>query len=139
MIEKTKQIKIVENWLFFFICTVSFLSGLFSILILNLIEAKDKISTEKQMNSFKLLQAACEDRKIRFFVKIGDKYYQDVDLRPSAAILNFPSSKKSSNISIFLIGLDGGIKYHWNHQIEPRNIFEKIDAMPMRIGETKNK
>lgn len=103
------------------------------------IEAKDKISTEKQMNSFKLLQAACEDRKIRFFVKIGDKYYQDVDLRPSAAILNFPSSKKSSNISIFLIGLDGGIKYHWNHQIEPRNIFEKIDAMPMRIGETKNK
>ncbi len=103
------------------------------------IEAKDKISTEKQMNSFKLLKAACEDRKIRFFVKIGDKYYQDVDLRPSAAILNFPSSKKSSNISIFLIGLDGGIKYHWNHQIEPRNIFEKIDAMPMRIGETKNK
>jgi len=103
------------------------------------IEVKDKISAEKQMNSFKLLQAACEDRKIRFFVKIGDKYYQDVDLRPSAPILNFPSSKKSSSISIFLIGLDGGIKYHWNHQIEPRNIFEKIDAMPMRIGETKNK
>ncbi len=103
------------------------------------IEAKDKISAEKQVNSFKLLKAACEDRKIRFFVKIGDNYYQDVDLKPSAPILNFPSSTKSSNTSIFLIGLDGGIKYHWNHQIEPRNIFEKIDAMPMRIGETKNK
>lgn len=103
------------------------------------IEVEDKISAEKQMNSFKLLKEDCEDRKIRFFVKIGDKYYQDVDLRPSAPILNFPSSKKSSNISIFLIGLDGEIKYHWNHQIEPRNIFEKIDAMPMRIGETKNK
>ncbi len=103
------------------------------------IETKDKISAENQLNSFKLLKADCENRKIRFFVKIGEKYYQDVDLKPSSPILNFPSSKKSSNTSIFLIGLDGGIKYHWNHKIEPKNIFEKIDAMPMRIGETKNK
>ena len=50
MIEKTKQIKIVENWLFFFICTVSFLSGLFALIILNLIEAKDKISFRDEGN-----------------------------------------------------------------------------------------
>jgi len=50
MIERTKQIKIVENWLFFFVSIVSFLSGLFVILILNFLEAKDKISFRDEGN-----------------------------------------------------------------------------------------
>ena len=77
--------------------------------------------------------------KIIFFVKIADQFYQGSELRQSPPILNFPYASKSSTVSIFLIGLDGGIKQQWNQLILPNVVFQKIDAMPMRISESKQK
>lgn len=103
------------------------------------IETNDKKTAEKLLESFKAVEAECDIRKIKFFIKIVDTFYQGLELKQSPPIHNFPAESKSSTISIFLIGLDGGIKQQWNQQIVPKIVFQKIDAMPMRISESKQK
>ena len=50
LIEGHKETKIVDNWLYFFVGMVSFLGGLFALIILNLLDARDKISFRDEGN-----------------------------------------------------------------------------------------
>ena len=50
LIEGSKQTKTVENWLYLFVGIVSFLSILFALIVLKLLDAKDKISFRVEGN-----------------------------------------------------------------------------------------
>ena len=50
LIEGSKQTKTVENWLYLFVGLVSFLSILFALIVLKLLDAKDKISFRVEGN-----------------------------------------------------------------------------------------
>ena len=47
--------------------------------------------------------------------------------------------KKHPERSIFLIGLDGGIKQKTDILFQPEELFKIIDAMPMRASEIRRK
>ena len=48
-------------------------------------------------------------------------------------------SNPSSAFQVLLIGLDGGIKERRSDTISAEELFQKIDAMPMRLSELRSK
>ncbi|MEM7519319.1 MAG: DUF4174 domain-containing protein [Planctomycetota bacterium] len=38
-----------------------------------------------------------------------------------------------------LVGKDGGIKRRWSEPLEPQEVFELIDVMPMRRSEVRRR
>jgi hypothetical protein len=53
--ERPKETKIVENWLYFFVGIISLLSVLFALMVLNILDAKDKMSFRDEGNILFLL------------------------------------------------------------------------------------
>lgn len=98
------------------------------------IEAADKSKAYKQLASFKKSIEENEDRKLLFFVKIANTYFEGLDLTKVEHIKNFPSKPKGYDYNVTLIGLDGGVKSQWENQVEASVVYAKIDGMPMRIG-----
>jgi len=47
--------------------------------------------------------------------------------------------RSKSPFSIMLIGLDSGIKLQKNELLRSKALFDKIDSMPMRQSELRNK
>ncbi len=103
------------------------------------IESNKKSEAIKQLSVFKHLEKENADRKLEFFVKIEDKYFRGLDLQPVYFLKNFPKAKNKIDFAVTLIGLDGGVKNQWFFQVKSLVIFQKIDAMPMRLGEIENR
>jgi hypothetical protein len=101
------------------------------------IEAEDKIEAVKQVASFKQSIEENEDRKLLFFVKIANTYFEGLEFTQVANIKNFPSKLKGQEYTVTLIGLDGGVKNQWEEQINASLVYTKIDGMPMRLGRIK--
>jgi Domain of unknown function (DUF4174) len=101
------------------------------------IEAEDKIEAVKQLASFKKSIEENEDRKLLFFVKIANTYFEGMEFTQVAYIKNFPSKLKGHEYTISLIGLDGGVKNQWEERVEASEVYARIDGMPMRLGRLK--
>ena len=101
------------------------------------IEAIDMSQALEQITNFKQAIKGNQERKILFYTKILNSYYEGLELNEIEKIKNFPSNQNKNNLIITLIGLDGGMKYKWNETIEPIVVFQKIDAMPMRVYENR--
>jgi hypothetical protein len=101
------------------------------------IEADDKIDAIKQLASFKISIEENEDRKLKFFVKISNTYFEGLELTKVEHIKNFPSKLKGHGYTVTLIGLDGGVKNQWEERVEANVVYAKIDGMPMRVGRIK--
>lgn len=102
------------------------------------IEAIDKKEAVQQLASFNKLKKENVERKLKFFVKVSNAFFEGLEMNQVADIKNFPIKLKSQKFSIILIGLDGGIKNRWHEQVNATEIYGKIDAMPMRMGENKD-
>lgn len=101
------------------------------------IESSDLGLAKVQLSKFSMMAKENEARKLKFLVKVNEEYYEGIDLKPIKYIKNFPTKKKQASFSIALIGLDGGQKNTWLEPIESIVIYDKIDAMPMRLGEMR--
>lgn len=101
------------------------------------IETNDKSEAIKQLSSFNKSGNENLERKLKFFVKISNTYFEGLELLQVDHIKNFPTKLKAHKFSMALIGLDGGIKHRWHKQTEATEIYQKIDAMPMRMSEYK--
>ncbi len=101
------------------------------------IEALDKIEAVKQVASFKQSIEENEDRKLLFYVKIANTYFEGLEFTKVGHIKNFPSKLKGHEYTISLIGLDGGVKNQWEERVEASEVYARIDGMPMRLGRIK--
>lgn len=103
------------------------------------IESSKKSNALRQLSVFKHLEKENADRKLEFFVKIEDRYFRGLDLQPVYFLKNFPKVKDKTDFAVILIGLDGGIKNQWYFQVKSQEIYQTIDAMPMRLGEIRDR
>ncbi|WP_215226855.1 DUF4174 domain-containing protein [Echinicola shivajiensis] len=83
-----------------------------------------------------------EERKL-FIYQINDDQYKE-GLSPDSTwnkikTINDKFIVLKSKFEIILIGLDGSVKLRQNKYLAPHQLFGKIDSMPMRRQELKNK
>ncbi len=93
----------------------------------------------KQSALLKKEKAGLLERKLLVYHFTKEEYQKgvttDKNWLPVQHKLNF--LPKNNSFSIYLIGLDGGIKMGKNEIVEPATIFALIDGMPMRRAELK--
>lgn len=55
----------------------------------------------------------------------------------AAAVARRYDLRMASGISAALVGKDGGVKHRWSREVAPSEVFDLVDAMPMRIREVR--
>lgn len=102
---------------------------------------------QQQISALGELDSDFEDRKLLVVDVRTDKY--SIRNRPKMSQMSnlWKTNKtmysqygiKGKQFSVVLIGLDGGVKLRQAKVLERDQLFERIDAMPMRSAEIKNK
>lgn len=80
-----------------------------------------------------------QERKIAYFI-FGDSVISNIDTSFSPAYLQQIKNKYKMGYKdsmYVLLGLDGGVKLRKEEPLDWANIFQAIDAMPMRQSEKK--
>ena len=108
-------------------------------ILIILADSPNNKTFKKQFDQLLQVQKGLKDRKlvIYLFTPSG----QNCDLQ----LLNFVSNtqrysdlkKFKNDFEILLVGLDGGIKLHQNTLLPAQQLFDRIDAMPMRAQELR--
>lgn len=108
-------------------------------LVLILVDKTDDENYHKQLKELKNQMEGVEERKIlvyhitpeRFKVGLSDEKWEESET-------DYERYKKTnSQPEIILIGLDGGVKLRAEEFLSSENLFETIDAMPMRMQEMR--
>lgn len=105
--------------------------------ILLLCEKGEKLSrSQEQIALFAPLRKEMEERQLLILIFDGE-VLRDTNLK----VLSRRGSRgvKKDFKGVLLIGKDGGVKSKSDFFVEPKNIFEIIDSMPMRRAEMKQK
>lgn len=97
---------------------------------------------QHQIGELKNYNAELEERKLFMYQIIDDQYKKG--LSPDSTwnkikTINDKFIVLNSKFEIILIGLDGSVKLRQNKYLAPHQLFGKIDSMPMRRQELKNK
>ena len=94
------------------------------------------------INAYKESVKELKERKL-VFLQITEKTVSEMIPHVRRLSVNTESydflKEDHSNASVFLIGLDGGIKRATNILFKPEELFQIIDAMPMRASEIRRK
>ncbi len=97
---------------------------------------------ELQIKNLLLKPKELSERKLLIY-RIHPNIYRIENSNDSDWIINSKLYKtynaKDDEFKIVLIGLDGGIKLSQNDVLSTEALFSKIDSMPMRASELKNK
>lgn len=83
-----------------------------------------------------------EDRRLVIYKVLPDQYLRDdrADESWQESPNLYKEFKKSDEpFEVILIGLDGGIKLRKSELLTNEQLFERIDQMPMRKAELKNR
>lgn len=96
----------------------------------------------KQLELFKERTIEFKDRKLQLIVALPGKY-REIFPETSGWIQD-PNLYKyrrlaSEEFEVVLIGLDGGVKKRQSYVLSPEMLFDKIDSMPMRQAEIKER
>lgn len=115
------------------------------LIILSAADNQDETIAE-QLSVFKTLADDLDDRKLLIvivsasgtYLQYSDGKFQQSQLDRS--LHNFNSfSDDSTDFSITLIGLDGGVKLKQSKMVLPKDLYQLIDRMPMRRAEMLGK
>ena len=105
--------------------------------ILLLCETGEELDrSREQIEMFSPFTREMNDRQLLILVYDG-KLLRNADLHPQS--VNFEPKRDERFEGVLLIGKDGGVKLKSAFFVDPREIFEIIDSMPMRRAEMKNK
>lgn len=116
--------------------------------ILLLLHETDSHSTyRQQLAALGKLDSEFEDRRLLVVDVQKDRYrirnINGLDSKPDRWNTNeslyAKYALKKAGFSVVLIGLDGGIKISQTDVISKKELFERIDAMPMRQRELRTK
>ncbi|MCP9199477.1 DUF4174 domain-containing protein [Gramella sp. GC03-9] len=109
-------------------------------LVLVFTEEAENTLLQKQVKLFKQKQEEFKERKLKLIHIIPGK---QLELFPAQTAWQdselFQQKKKDSDFEIVLIGLDGGAKFRETKIVQPKEIFDLIDSMPMRQPEMRRK
>jgi len=108
-------------------------------ILIILADSPNNKTFKKQFDQLLQVQKGLKDRKLVIYLFTPDG--QNCDLQ----LLNFVSNtqrysdlkKFKNDFEILLVGLDGGIKLHQNTLLPAQQLFDRIDAMPMRAQELR--
>ena len=100
---------------------------------------------QKQIAAFNAATAQLKDRKLVLYQIVGSSYqltdYKKVAQKEtgelSAEVAELLSEEHP--FEVILIGLDGGIKLQKTDLLTKEELFNRIDSMPMRRAELKNR
>ncbi|NAS14135.1 DUF4174 domain-containing protein [Poritiphilus flavus] len=95
---------------------------------------KDIAARQKQLKLLQDQKKEMEERDLLVFVFTGDSVLA-ADGTKTAIEINSIASKSFQGV--ILIGKDGGEKFRKAFPVDPKLIFERIDAMPMRRAEIR--
>lgn len=113
-----------------------------------IIQSNDKNTTLYTNQIKELSNSAYElkERKLIVFEVIGDQYRiinfsknNNIDKWKTTDKAFHKLLNKKDDVNIILIGLDGGIKLEKNKLLTKQELFNTIDAMPMRRAELRRK
>lgn len=107
------------------------------ILLLNSSIENDSLMRQ-QVNHLLLDSAGLSERQMRIYVQ-NEIYLQQVfpDTLDNKNVTLDKAKFKQATFRATLIGLDGGIKKVWTAFFKREALYRVIDAMPMRLRETK--
>ena len=97
---------------------------------------------EKQVALLKAEEPALVDRDIVVITVIGadsGRIGDDVLAEPDAAMLRRTFDVPAERFALILVGKDGTEKMRRRELTQPREIFQRIDAMPMRQEEMRRR
>ncbi len=105
-------------------------------------QSLDTALLQKQRQRLKQEQAGCVERDLIVAYLSPDGadtlVERTIPVEEAAqrrAALHMPSGQ----FQVVLIGKDGGVKRRWDAPVAPRDLFEVIDAMPMRQQEMRQR
>lgn len=107
------------------------------ILLLNSSIENDSLMRQ-QVNHLLLDSAGLSERQMRIYVQ-NEIYLQQVfpDTLDNKNVTLDKAKFRQATFRVTLIGLDGGIKKVWTAFFKREALYRVIDAMPMRLRETK--
>lgn len=111
-------------------------------LILILTDDSSNTVYQKQVDELYSDQQGLNDRKLEIYTILSDKFKRDdrenLGWIPSTDL--YDEYKQSDEpFEILLIGLDGGIKLRQSEFLANEDLFGRIDQMPMRRNELRNR
>lgn len=89
-----------------------------------------------QVSKFVIRQDQMEERDLVLFVCTGKEVLDKDGLKTD---INAHKISYGEFQGVILIGKDGGVKLRKKFIVEPKEIFDLIDQMPMRRSEMKNR
>ncbi|WP_186757971.1 DUF4174 domain-containing protein [Echinicola salinicaeni] len=113
------------------------------LLIIKTNDLADSLYT-KQIAALKKNLDELEERKLVVYKVHKGKYQTDLGTKKNwtkidSSLIRDDFKIITENFEITLIGLDGQVKLRQNTFLEPNQLFGRIDSMPMRRQEIKNK
>ncbi|WP_175416180.1 DUF4174 domain-containing protein [Aggregatimonas sangjinii] len=101
----------------------------------------DSQAMQNQLEQFRNTEEEMAERDLVLFLAtrrdVFDESYEKVDIRITE--IRKTARIKSDFTGVLLFGKDGGCKLKKDFQVEPEEIFDLIDGMPMRRSEIRNK
>ena len=95
---------------------------------------------KEQIDKLRKNPMKLEERKLAVFTLVNGEVTSIFNASKKSKIFvenNKTSYPTSSSIHVFLIGLDQTVKQTFSEVIDPREIFEIVDSMPMRQAEMR--
>ena len=111
-------------------------------LVILVTDSLNNVDYKNQIRDFKQKPEFLKERKIKIISveKSKNRYTQMDTFEWKSITKEFNKYTEDTHpFVLYLIGLDGGIKYISHQRIDPQLIFDKIDAMPMRQRELQYK
>ena len=103
--------------------------------ILLLMDPNGSPHCQQQLGAFKPHTAAMQERDLLLFVFDGKALLDQQGEKTPMGIREVPNPAFEG---VVLIGKDGGVKLRKPFPVLPEEIFERIDAMPMRKAEIRD-
>ncbi|MUP45298.1 DUF4174 domain-containing protein [Gramella sp. BOM4] len=95
---------------------------------------------QEQLKLLKKKKEEFEERKLKLIHVIPGKQRELLPVQTQWQNSElFQQKKKDSGFEVVLIGLDGGAKLREPKIVQPEEIFDLIDSMPMRQAEMRRK
>ena len=94
--------------------------------------------SDPQVKQLKQQAAAIDERDLVWFWLCGRSYSSNVDAETVPTLLEELREAVRLEPGVTLIGKDGGVKYRASH-LDLQQIFDTIDAMPMRAREMRER
>ena len=99
--------------------------------------SKTDIELARQDALLQTLMQSMKERDLVVVRAIGSEASDDRGTALDATAVRRAAALRSDHFGVALIGKDGGIKLSRTHVVAGRELFETIDAMPMRRDEIR--